>query len=327
MIDNILDPSALTSTLPSLLPPSAKSLASPQDGIAALVHTAMSLVGFRLSVVGESSPNVLPQNWNQHGPEYYNFEYRHDQSSLEFVVKITKLGGRTLVNAIATDNDQIAGFDISTNDFVSPSFFPCDLSAPGVNPLIHGFISSNRIADLTSRFKLTVVHKLIPGLRKDGYTEEPTNREPSHPSSSHVSPPARPRPEPASPYRNPSFDLPPNNPLQIGRRDLDPFPSNPFNPPSLFPSSGDGMFVGPDHPIFGARSGRQPQHGPWGGDGFLPPMGAPEGARFDPVAPFGGVGGRRRPPGGGNMGGPDNDEFMPPGAVRLLNIIMGADLN
>lgn len=54
--------------------------------------------------------------------------------------------------------------------------------------------------------------------------------------------------------------------------------------------------------------------GPWGGDGFLPPMGAPPGARFDPVGP--GLG--PFPPGGGGraprrMGDPDNDEFMPPG--------------
>lgn len=72
--------------------------------------------------------------------------------------------------------------------------------------------------------------------------------------------------------------------------------------------------------------------GPWGGDGFLPPMGAPPGARFDPVGPFGrggpgnfpgvgnplGGGGNPRnfgPGGGGGAAGPDNDEFMPPGYV------------
>jgi proteasome inhibitor subunit 1 (PI31) len=66
-------------------------------------------------------------------------------------------------------------------------------------------------------------------------------------------------------------------------------------------------------------------HGPWGGDGFLPPMGAPPGARFDPVGPFPGLRGPPGFPGGGGSGGmpgrgprfgPDNDEFMPPGMVR-----------
>jgi len=54
---------------------------------------------------------------------------------------------------------------------------------------------------------------------------------------------------------------------------------------------GGGMFMGPDHPLFrerfgpgsdvvGGGEGRR-----WGGDGYLPPMGAPQGARFDPVGP------------------------------------------
>lgn len=89
------------------------------------------------------------------------------------------------------------------------------------------------------------------------------------------------------------------------------------------------MYVGPNHPIFRDRRGPGAggeHQGPWGGDGFLPPMGAPPGARFDPVGPghrgggplggfpgpsrggpFGGGGGGR-----GFMGEPDNDEFMPP---------------
>lgn len=236
-------------------------------------------------------------------------------------------------------SDKAASLDISTNDFVSPSFFPHDLTSADAQPLVHGFIASNRISDFMSRFKLQIVQKLIPGLRKDGYTEEssttdsaPSNVAGSNPPHSSYPQPARPQPQapPRAPEYEPSH-IPPENPLAIGRRDLDPFPginpSNPFAPPPLFPPhGGDGMFVGPDHPIFGSRGpgglGGRGGQGPWGGDGFLPPMGAPPGARFDPVGPGlgpfgGGFGGRGRggPPGGGNMRGPDNDEFMPPGAV------------
>lgn len=94
---------------------------------------------------------------------------------------------------------------------------------------------------------------------------------------------------------------------------------NPFTPPNIFPQGGNGMFVGPDHPIFGGRR-REPigDRGPWGGDGYLPPMGAPPGARFDPVGPdpLAGRGPGSGPLGGGRSSGdPDNDEFMPPGAV------------
>lgn len=178
----------------------------------------------------------------------------------------------------------------------------------------------------------------MPGLRKEGYTEESESGNTSRGTRTETPrrddpPPARPQPSapPYAPYNDPSTShMPPSNPLEIGRRDLDPFPnaSNPFAPPPLFPlSGGDGMFVGPNHPIFGQGrhgNGIMPNRGPWGGDGFLPPMGAPPGARFDPVGPglgpFPGRGGfnpRGGPPGGGNLRDPDNDEFMPPGAVSL----------
>jgi len=187
--------------------------------------------------------------------------------------------------------------------------------------MVNGFISSNRVSDFVSQMKLKIVQKLVPGLNKPGYTEElgpvvdgpttsaPRNQPPQRPSV----PPARPERE----YVPPRVPVAPRNPLEIGRSDRDPFPMNPFAPPSLFPpSGGDGMFVGPDHPLFGSRSPGDPLRGPWGGDGFLPPMGAPPGARFDPIGPtFPNRPRRSGPPGAGD---PDNDEFMPPGMVSVI---------
>lgn len=215
----------------------------------------------------------------------------------------------------------------------------------------------------------------MPGLRKDGYeeryaaspnsphdlpphiwlnstTSEPVVQPTSSPSTSQPSRPSQPQPSPLSDPSRP-FSLPSpsgsRNPLEIGRSDLEPGGGalpNPFAPPSMFPGSGgDGMYVGPSHPMFRDRMdpmrggaagvGGVGGRGPWGGDGFLPPMGAPPGARFDPVGPFGrggpggfpgggggiGPGGGGAPPrrgfgpgGGGGAAGPDNDEFMPPGS-------------
>jgi len=246
------------------------------------------------------------------------------------------LGQRTLINAIAVEDDKAASLDISTNDFVSPSFYPYDFTTPNAPPMVHGFISSNRIIDLTSQLKLKIFQKLVPGLRKEGYTEEiaesSSSAATSNPSSNNNPQPARTRPQaPPFPPDDYPYGLPPRipsgSPLEIGRRDRDPFPANPFSPPSLFPPhGGDGMFVGPEHPIFGGRGRGFGDRGPWGGDGFLPPMGAPPGARFDPVGPGigpfppGGPGGRPRggPPGGGNFYEPDNDDFMPPGAGDMF---------
>ncbi|TDL29706.1 hypothetical protein BD410DRAFT_736820 [Rickenella mellea] len=320
---NALDPSVLVSLLPTVLPASKKLLNSPQDGLTALVHSIMSALSFRLVAIDDASPsrtienNVLPEAWNKSGPGSYTLRYLHDQSSLQFLLKISKLGARTLVNAIAIETDKTSTLDIASNDFLSQSFYPHDIGAEEAAPLVHGFISSTRVADFVSQYKLKILQQLMPGLRKEGYTEELQDSSSNSSSIQRPDPdpqpqPVRPAPYPEGPFqppRHPSH-IPSGNPLEIGRRDLDPFGfDNPFNPPPLFPTSGgDGMFVGPDHPIFGNR--RPNRSGPWGGDGFLPPMGAPPGARFDPVGPW--PPGRRPNPRAPGFGGPDNDEFMPP---------------
>ncbi|KIK95501.1 hypothetical protein PAXRUDRAFT_11405 [Paxillus rubicundulus Ve08.2h10] len=337
MATNILEPAALTTRLAAQLPASNKTLKSPNDALAALVHAILSTLAFRLIAIDDTSPprsfpsNVLPSDWNTRESVDYTFRYRHEQSTLEFLVKIIKLGQRTLTTAIAVESDKSAHLDVSTYDFTSPSFYPYDLSEPCAQPLVHGFISSNRIADFVSQFKLKIVQKLVPGLKKEGYAEEVEDASMNAGSANLPQavnpPPARPRPitPPEDfPYHLPSHILP-ENPLEIGRRDLEPFGMNPFSPPPLFPGhGGDGMFVGFDHPIFGRRGGRPDNfRGPWGGDGYLPPMGAPPGARFDPVGPNPGnplrpTFGRRPRGGGNNTRDPDNDEFMPPGASDMF---------
>lgn len=108
MSPDILDPSALLQSLSGLLPEGKKQLGSQYDAIAVLLHTAMIALGFRLIAVDDSSSatsydnNVLPSEWNSHAPNY-TFRYRHEQSSLEFVLKLAKLGKRTLINAIAVE--------------------------------------------------------------------------------------------------------------------------------------------------------------------------------------------------------------------------------
>ena len=69
----------------------------------------MSALGFRLIGVDDTpsaqtfQDNVLPETWNVHGPGNYTFRYKHEQSSLEFVLKLGKLGSRTTLNAIALE--------------------------------------------------------------------------------------------------------------------------------------------------------------------------------------------------------------------------------
>lgn len=109
MASNILDPAALTTHLVSILPDTNKRLSSVHDGLAALVHTIFTTLGFRLIAIDDTSSartfenNVLPEDWNTNGLTDHALRYRHEQSSLEFLVKTVRLGQRTLINAIALE--------------------------------------------------------------------------------------------------------------------------------------------------------------------------------------------------------------------------------
>jgi len=294
----------------------------------------MTTLSFRLDPPTEG--NILPDSWNKDAPESYSMKYRHEQSSLTFLVKVIKLANKTIVHGIAEETDKTMTLDIVTADYFSASAFPYT-AGPSSTPLVHGFISSARVNDLVSLYKINILQKVIPSLRKEGYEESIGETATASASQGRPQQPRNPRNSPP-PVPHQPFNLPPlsggNNPLSIGRRDLDPLPRNPFQPPPLFGGDdGDGMFVGPSHPLFrerfepgggGGLGGMGGRGGRWGGDGWLPPMGAPPGARFDPVGPgpmggFGGLGRGRGRGGRGPLGGPDNDEFMPPGYGDMFN--------
>lgn len=347
-------------------------LKTPHDAIAIFVHACMLSVGFRLIGLSEddrlgtspqyypsppqntttltkhtetpiegTSPQPLPQNWNA-SPGAYGFRYAHAQSSLQYLIKVNRLGNKTVIMGLGLGDDKTASFDLVTKDFLSESFFPYTLHPtpiPQQQPLENGFISASRITDLASLIKISIVQKLIPGLSKPGYTEDPTAATAAAASSSRqprneyddplrVGPrpyhdplryPPRPGhpPIPAGGERPPGFDddyeilSPPRgygsgsggrNPLSIGDDDL--------NPPGLGPGAPlRGPFFGEGRPGFGGMgpmggmhpTGDHPMFG-GGGEG-VPDLRFPPGARYDPVgpgdAPMGGLRGPRGPGRGG----------------------------
>jgi proteasome inhibitor subunit 1 (PI31) len=102
--------------------------------------------------------------WTAEDPSHNEFCYAHSQSSLKFVVKVSRLGVKTVIMGIAMGDDKTASFDIQTEDFTSKSFFPW---AEGVNGNIVGaYIRENRMDDLASLFKINILQKLIPGINK-----------------------------------------------------------------------------------------------------------------------------------------------------------------
>lgn len=351
-MSDLLDPSALLHVLQQQLLPSTSSsseplLRNPADALAAMIHTIMTRLDFRLTGLSEddrlptsndddtasssssSSPsNKLPETWNAKGPDHYCFRYKHHQSSLDYLIKIVKLRNKAVIHGVALQGTKTSTMEVVLSDFLSTAFWPYPRAEGGeVEPLVNGYIGSSRLTDLVGAFKAQILQQLVPGLRKDGYVEE-ENRSSSQPSRPSPAEGARPRPtfpqnqDPATYPSQPPF----RNPLIIGDRDLDPLGGSPlampprfgggsgggFTPPPLFPGgdSGGGMLVGPNHPMFRDR---------FPANTGLPPGAVPPGARFDPIYPAGGgpFNPDREPDVGGarpqNFGGePDWDELAPP---------------
>lgn len=348
-MSSLLDPSAVLEQLPRLLVTAddvENAVRSPQDALALLCHTVFTRLSFRLTSLSDSSTsqvesfpgNALPATWNKHGPSSYTFRYAHEQSSLNFLVKVISLGSRILIHATALESNRTESYEVEIDRFTSKSYWPWKKGVSHSEPLVNGYVSSTRLSDFIFGFQVKIVQKLIPGLRKDGYEEVASTDQGSSSSAQASSssstqgdrqPPPRPLYQPDEddyPMQQPPF----RNPLIIGDRDLDPLGGRgggSFGPPPLFGGGGmprlpggddgGGMFVGPNHPIFRDRF---PQQGGGGiGGGPIPP-----GARYDPVGPFGqdpfrpGAGrgrGGPRPPGG--MGDPDWDDVRPPGNVSI----------
>lgn len=138
IMSNPLETPALLRLLLHLLPVSTSSpLPQPTDAIAALVHAIHTALQFRLipgstpSTAGqgvaaagnrgendddaasetataveqgedaEAPEGRLPEGWNSRGEDSYAFEYRHEQSSMTFRIRVGRMGGRVQIDAMA----------------------------------------------------------------------------------------------------------------------------------------------------------------------------------------------------------------------------------
>ncbi|RPB20208.1 hypothetical protein L211DRAFT_813395 [Terfezia boudieri ATCC MYA-4762] len=347
MADNPLSPATLLTLIegslwtPTSEPSSARpqTLRNPYDAIALFVHACMLTVGFRLiglddddrldTPIDASNLKALQPKWNSGSS--YSFRYAHSQSSLEYLIKINRLGNKVVVFGLGIGDEKTTSFDIVTKDFVSESFFP--------------YVPN----------EINIIQKLMPGLNKPGYQEEVSSAASSSASQNQRPPqrlqePDRPEfndplrmgfnpPRPFHPPPIPAGEVPPgfedeyeilqpprhlyyppgHNPLSIGADDLNPPGLGP-NPPLRGPFFGEGgvprpgfggmgpmggMHPTPDHPMFGGGNGQREY------DPRFPP-----GTRYDPVgpgdAPRGGLRGPRGPGwgGGGGFGGFGSGDFI-----------------
>ncbi|OCK76611.1 hypothetical protein K432DRAFT_360064 [Lepidopterella palustris CBS 459.81] len=307
---NPLSAGSLATFMAASLPKgAAPPLKNPYDAVALAVHAGMVAVGFRLVGLGEdhqiaqsdsSDPKPLPAAWN--ATTSYAFRYAHSQSAMEYLLKVTRLGGKAIVLGMALGDDKTTTFEVAVKDYISESSIPSspfstDTSTEEASKILQDvFISAGRLNDLGALLKITIIQKLAPGLQKDGYEEtntqegasetrggrqhrSPSPREPERPRHD----PLRddPQPEPARPY-------PFNDPLSVR-----PDPRRPL--PEPIPGFEDEYEINARRRGMG-QGGRNPLT--IGQDDLYPPGLGPN----DPIRPYFGVGGELPRPGfGGGM--------------------------
>ena len=266
---------------------------------------------------------------------------------MEYLMKVSRLGGKALVFAVALPDDKTASFEVKVQDYVSEGSIKESTSTSDVGSAVRDvFISSGRMADLSSLFRVNIIQKLAPGIHKEGYEETTTATEQPRRQEDIRAPerdplrddrlePVRPypfndplaaaprRPLPPGDFPPPDFEdeyemnRPPRGlpgyggrrPPNIGERDL--------YPPGLGPH--DPLRIGPGGGGFGGGGGMHPTFDDplFTGQAERQPYDprAPPGARYDPIGPGDGPpnvrGGRRYPGGrgGGNTGGNPFDSF------------------
>lgn len=309
-----------------------QAIKDPYAAIAIFTHACMLAVGFKLVGLGEdhkieahsepSDTRPVPTEWDQQSG--YAFRYSHPQSSMEFLVKLTRLGGKAIVFGVGMGDDKTAQVEIKAEDYISQNSLK-DVQLGDTDSLRHAFISNGRIEDLSSLLKASIIQKLIPGLRKEGY-EESANTAPREQASAATRQPRRgeedrpperdplrdDQPQPARPHPfddplaaaprrpRPTPDFAPpgfedEHELQRPRGGLPGMPGQPFGnigdrdlyPPGLGPH--DPLRMGPGGGGIRGGGGMYPTFDDplfqgQGGQGGYDPM-APPGARYDPVGP------------------------------------------
>jgi hypothetical protein len=137
MANNPLSTDSILKHMAEALPTHAKGdtnsdISSSYEAIALFSHACMTAVGFRLLGFGEGqkieaelsqiSPR-LPQVWNSSFGSH-SFLYAHSQSSMEYVVKVDRLGGKAEIRGIGLGDERISRFEITAKDYVSSAALP-----------------------------------------------------------------------------------------------------------------------------------------------------------------------------------------------------------
>lgn len=69
----------------------------------------------------------MPPQWNR-SINSHSFIYAHSQSSMQFVIKVDKLGNKAEIRGLGVGDDRIYRFEINRNDYISMAALPLRIS-------------------------------------------------------------------------------------------------------------------------------------------------------------------------------------------------------
>lgn len=249
------------------------------DIIICLTHWKLIHQGFRCVGVGEDTTQPHPEEQSEILPEGWN-------ASNKYTLRYIHNGKLYLLNAIKNNSNMVINLNRICDNHATGTCIDVDVVKERHGPLAKLIPTYE---ELITRIKKNIIEPMF---------EVVPCREVQTQTPSEVSQP----PPMADPRRSDSYFVPPprdlshpsrsffNDPLGVGRADLDPFATG-----------GGGMLFQP--PGFGPRL-----PGP-GFDPHMPRGSVPPGARFDPFRPPGSGG----PPSQPRSLNPDHDHLPPPG--------------
>ncbi|EGC28256.1 hypothetical protein DICPUDRAFT_160449 [Dictyostelium purpureum] len=264
----------------------------------------------------ECAKNTLPKDWNK-SDDSFTVDFSHDLTPLKkYHIKCLRMGTLLLVNAMIKDKqDKICTLDIDIEKLISNTNFS------DVENLL------TNLKEFIAIYEFNIINQLVPGLIRvpNGSPQVTTTSAPN--TNNQRAPPQRYNDD----YDDPLRIGPPQRPPRfigdhgrgVGDPDLYPpgfpqFGNQPFLPPNrVFP--GGGSYIGRDHPGFGDihnpyRDSNDPYgQGLPGWEQRMPRGAVPPGARFDPFGPPTGGNINNNRGNRNNYGGPDRDDFGPPG--------------
>ncbi|XP_059647122.1 probable proteasome inhibitor [Cornus florida] len=244
------------------------------DKVAFAVHASFLASGYVLNATGPpalsddalysaSTDEAGIDRWNESEDEYGFVYLNPNKGSKKVLVKCLAMDDMLFVDAVSDDGSKPVHLEIKVGDYVEEN---------GGDNYSSQFKNLGKLVNIIDKEMLT---------KLNGSSTTSTSTQ-SLSSETRAGQRDIPIPidvgvaEPHYPQPYPSGFVPP-----LGGSDLFPGP-----PPGVFPTrggfgSGGGMFVGPDHPLFGGIGG-DPGF-PRGQPGI--PSGIPPGARFDPYGP------------------------------------------